>query len=81
MDTNGEVVDDPMQIKEHWAHEYGDAFRASDGEEPVGVSAYLTQFTQEDVQDIPPFTPEMVCEVSLASPSVLKSRSYILASV
>ncbi|CAK0838559.1 unnamed protein product, partial [Prorocentrum cordatum] len=42
--------------------EYGSAFRASDGEEPVGVSAYPTHFTTEDVLDIPPFSPEMLRE-------------------
>ncbi|CAK0895099.1 unnamed protein product, partial [Prorocentrum cordatum] len=48
MNAEGEIEDDPLRIKELLEREYGNTFRASDGEEPVGISAYLTHFTTED---------------------------------
>ncbi|CAK0894335.1 unnamed protein product, partial [Prorocentrum cordatum] len=62
MNMEGEIEDDPLRIKELLERDHGSAFRASDGEEPVGVSACPTHFTKEDVLDIPPFSPEMLRE-------------------
>ncbi|CAK0905470.1 unnamed protein product, partial [Prorocentrum cordatum] len=60
--AEGGIEGDPLRIKGLLEREYGNAFRASDGEEPVGVFACPAHFATGGALDIPPFSPEMLRE-------------------